>query len=103
MTIELSGTVGQVESTFHTPIHSYLVEGKQYWANAADPQIPEALAPVVAGFASLSSFKPKAQYIRGPSGRYDSKTHTITPTYTIGSATSGYYIFLGPCRRSHNL
>ena len=96
MTIELSGTVGQVESTFHTPIHSYLVGGTQYWANAADPQIPDALAPVVAGFASLGSFRPKAQYIRGPSGRYDSKTHTITPTYTIGSATSGYYIFLGP-------
>ena len=96
MTIELSGTVGQVENAFHTSIHSYLVGGKQYWANATDPQIPETLAPVVAGFASLNSFKPKAQYVRGPSGRYDSKTHTMTPTYTIGSATSGYYIFLGP-------
>ncbi|HET6168822.1 MAG TPA: Ig-like domain repeat protein [Terracidiphilus sp.] len=96
MTIELSGTVGQIENTFHTPIHHYMVAGKQYWANAADPQIPEVLSPVVAGFASLGSFKPKAQFIRGPSGRYDSKTHTITPTYTIGSASSGYYIFLGP-------
>ena len=95
-TIELSGTVGQIENTFHTPIHHYMVGGKQYWANAADPQIPEALSPVVAGFASLGSLKPKAQFIRGPSGRYDSKTHTVTPTYTIGSANSGYYIFLGP-------
>ena len=96
MTIELSGTVGQVQSAFHTSIHSYVIGGKQYWANATDPQIPEALAPVVAGLASLSSFKPRAQYIRGPSGRYDSKTHAITPTYTTGNATSGYYIFLGP-------
>ena len=96
MAIELSGTVGQVQSAFHTSIHSYVIGGKQYWANATDPQIPEALIPVVAGLASLSSFKPRAQFIRGPSGVYDSKTHTITPTYTTGSATSGYYIFLGP-------
>ena len=96
MTIELSGTVGQVQSAFHTSIHSYVIGGKQYWANATDPQIPEALSPVVAGLASLSSFKPRAQFIRGPSGIYDSKTHAITPTYTTGNASSGYYIFLGP-------
>ena len=68
MAIEFSGTVGRVEEAFHTSIHSYLVNGKQHWANAADPQIPSALTPVVAGVASLNSFKPKAQYKRGPSG-----------------------------------
>src|ERR1035437_5885383 len=96
MAIEFSGTVGQVEEAFHTSIHSYLVNGEQQWANAADPQIPNALAPIVAGVASLNSFKPKAQYIRGPSGVYDAQKHTISPTYTIGNTTSGYYIFLGP-------
>ena len=94
--IEFSGTVGQVQSAFHTSLHSYLINGDKYWANATDPQIPIALAPVVAGFAALNSFKPKAQYILGPSGVYDAQTHTITPTYTIGNASSGYYIFLGP-------
>ncbi len=96
MLIELSGTVGQVQNAFHTSIHSYVIGGKEYWANATDPQIPATLDPAVAGLASLSSFGPKAQYIRGPSGVYDSKTHRITPTYTIGSANSQYYIFLGP-------
>jgi len=96
MAIEFSGTAGQVQSAFHTSLHSYVVYGEQYWANASDPQIPSALAPVVAGLASLNSFKPRAQYIRGPSGVYDAKKHTITPTYTTGNDANGLYIFLGP-------
>ncbi len=96
MAIEFSGTVGRVEEAFHTSIHSYLVNGEQHWANAADPQIPSALTPVVAGVASLNSFKPKAQYKRGPSGAFDAQKHTVTPSYTIGDLTDGYYIFLGP-------
>ena len=96
MAIEFAGTVGQVQTAFHTSIHRYVIGGNEFWANVTDPQIPSALSPVVAGLASLNSFKPKAQYIRGPSGVYDAKTHTITPTYTIGDSTDGYYIFLGP-------
>jgi subtilase family serine protease len=96
MAIEFSGTAGQVQSAFHTSIHSYAINGEQYWANAADPQITTALASVVAGLASLNSFKPRAQYILGPSGAYDAKTHIITPTYTAGNTENGYYIFLVP-------
>ena len=96
MAIEFSGSVGQVQSAFHTSLHSYVVNGVQNWANATDPQIPTSLAPVVAGLASLNSFKPRAQYIRGPSATYDTKTHTITPTYTFNNSSGLYYIFLGP-------
>jgi hypothetical protein len=96
MAIEFSGTVGQVQEAFHTSIHSYRVDGKQQWANATDPQIPSALSPVITGLSSLNSFKPKAQYIRGPSGAVDTQKHTITPTYTNGDATNGYYIYVGP-------
>ncbi|MGA2170635.1 MAG: Ig-like domain repeat protein [Terracidiphilus sp.] len=96
MAIEFSGTVGQVQSTFHTTLHSYLIGGVQHWANASDPEIPTALSPVVAGLASLSSFRPRAHYVLGPSGRYDAQTHTITPAYTTGDATNGYYVYLGP-------
>jgi subtilase family serine protease len=40
--IEFSGTAGQVKEAFHTEIHQYEINGKQYWANSADPAIPTA-------------------------------------------------------------
>jgi hypothetical protein len=59
-TIEFTGTVGQVSDAFHTQIHKYLVQGEEHWANASDPQIPSALAPVVAGVATLHNFVKKS-------------------------------------------
>jgi subtilase family serine protease len=56
MVIEFSGTVGQVRSAFHTQIQRFVVDGKEHMANATDPQIPAALAPVVAGIVSLHNF-----------------------------------------------
>ena len=43
-----------------------------------------------------TAFAPKRIFIRGPSGFYNAKGHTITPSYTTGDATNGYYIYLGP-------
>jgi hypothetical protein len=60
MTIDVSGTAGQVGEAFHTEIHRYNVNGEQHIANATDPKIPAALAPVVAGVSSLNDFLPKA-------------------------------------------
>jgi Pro-kumamolisin, activation domain/Bacterial Ig-like domain (group 3) len=54
--IQFSGTAGQVRDAFHTVIHSYMVNGAQHFANSSDPQIPAALAPVVAGVVSLHNF-----------------------------------------------
>ena len=54
--IEFSGNAGQVQAAFHTAIHSYVINGKQHWANASDPSIPQALTPAVAGVASLHNF-----------------------------------------------
>src|SRR3984893_13943991 len=59
LTIDVSGTAGQVREAFHTEIHQYVVNGKQHIANASDPQIPAAMAPVVAGFVALHNFMPK--------------------------------------------
>ncbi|MGH9612532.1 MAG: S53 family peptidase, partial [Bryobacteraceae bacterium] len=36
-----------------------MVKGEQHWANATDPRIPIALAPVVAGVATLNNFRAK--------------------------------------------
>jgi subtilase family serine protease len=59
MTIDVSGTAGQVGEAFHTEIHRYNVNGEQHIANATDSKIPAALAPVVAGVFSLNDFLPK--------------------------------------------
>jgi len=90
-TIEFSGDAAQVQSAFHTPIHSYVVNNAPHWANAEDPSIPTALTPAVAGVRSLHNFYPKPMsHIRGPFKRAQatsqSKPHA---NYTFGSA--------GPC------
>jgi hypothetical protein len=61
--IEFSGTAGQVRTAFGAAIHNYQVGDKAYTANANDPQIPAALAPVVAGIVSLNNF-PRKSHIR---------------------------------------
>lgn len=57
--IEFSGNAGRVRNAFHTEINKFLVNGKERQANASDPQIPAALAPVVAGIVSLHNFPRK--------------------------------------------
>ena len=52
-----SGTAEQVADTFHTEIHRYAVNGAMHIANSQDPQIPSALAPVVAGVLSMHDFR----------------------------------------------
>jgi subtilase family serine protease len=75
--IEFSGTASQLEAALHTQIHKYVVNGESHWANAGDPQIPAALAPVVSGFVSLHNFHAKPTLHR--SGR------TVTATVTPGT------------------
>jgi subtilase family serine protease len=58
MVIDVSGTAGKVRDAFHIEIHNYAIDGANHIANASDPQIPAALEPVIAGFASLHDFMP---------------------------------------------
>lgn len=91
--IEFSGTAEQVRQAFHTEIHEYVVNTEQHIANNADPQIPEALAPVVAGVASLHNFFPKSQAILGRYVRRDAKTGKITPLESFPTKPSPQYGF----------
>jgi len=59
MTIDFSGTAGQVRDAFRTEIHYLDVNGVQHIANMSDPEIPEALAAVVGGVVSLHDFTPR--------------------------------------------
>jgi hypothetical protein len=84
--IEFSGTAAQVQQAFHTEIHRYLVNGVQHTANDRDPQIPAALAPVVAGIASLHNFFPAPQSVLGTFVKKDKKTGMLT---AVHSASGG--------------
>jgi len=89
--IEFSGNAAQVQSAFHTPIHSYVVNGEQHWANASDPAIPEALTPAVVGVRAFHNFFPKPQsHIRGPFQRVTASSQAkARPNYSFQSS--------GPC------
>jgi len=61
--IDFSGTAGEISEAFHTEIHHLNVRGQHHFANISDPQIPEALAPVVLGVVSMHDFKPHADMV----------------------------------------
>jgi subtilase family serine protease len=80
--IGFSGTAGQVGKAFHAPIHNLIVNGKTHLANFNDPEIPAALAPVVAGIAKLNDFMPHGLNVPRPAGKK-------------GVATGGFVAYLG--------
>jgi subtilase family serine protease len=57
--IDFSGSAAQIREAFSTEIHRYQAKGQIHFANAADPQIPAALEPVIEGIVSLHDFKPR--------------------------------------------
>jgi len=83
--IEFSGTAGQVRSAFHTEIHVYATNGEQHYANNLDPQVPAALAPVIAGITPMNDFLP-TPYVRDlGKAVYDPQTHKFVPQWTFPS------------------
>ncbi len=76
--IEFSGTAGMVRTAFRTSMHRYAVQGRQHFANASDPAIPAALAPVVAGIASLNNFPRRAASHKVGNFRHDTVTNRTT-------------------------
>jgi hypothetical protein len=93
--IEFSGTAGAVRQALHTEIHKYAVNGKEYWANASDPQIPAALMPVVAGYASLNNFPREPMIQRVGAFSRSKATGEVKPLFTVTSNNENYYA-LGP-------
>jgi hypothetical protein len=90
--IEFSGTAGQVLSAFHTEIHKYVVKGEEHWANQSDPQIPAALAPVVAGVATLHNFRAKPLHVSPSQTATAAGARSATstsPEYNLGSDVHG--------------
>src|ERR1700728_4716222 len=90
--IQFSGNAAQVQSAFHTAIHSYTIDSKQHWANASYPSIPAALTPAVTGVASLNNFPRKAAHrLTGSFTRNmaTGKLKSVTPEFTYLGGCSG--------------
>jgi subtilase family serine protease len=106
MLIDFSGTAAQVREAFGSEIHHYEVNGVRHMANASDPKIPAALAPVIAGIVSLHDFmphplyKPKPEYTYTASGStYYAVTppdlatiYNLTPLFAAGYTGAGQTI-----------
>jgi hypothetical protein len=89
--IEFSGNVGQVRNAFHTQIHKYVVKGEEHFANASDPAIPEALAPVVKGVVALHNFPIHAQHRRVGSFQRNLATGDVKPLFTYTDLNGTFY------------
>ncbi|MBZ5671790.1 MAG: Ig-like domain repeat protein [Acidobacteriia bacterium] len=94
--IEFSGSAGLVRQGLRTEIHKFAVNGKEHWANVSDPQIPAALAPVVAGFASLNNFPRKPLYRRLGTFSRSKLTGEVQPLFTYPVGYMSYAFALGP-------
>lgn len=82
--VAFSGTAAQVEATFRTPIHRFVVNGESHFANVGDPTVPSALAGVVLGFRGLNNFrlKPRSIFKRVPAKPQYATTsgHLVAPS-----------------------
>jgi len=94
-TLEVTGSAAQFREAFHAQIHSYSVQGMTHYANAADPQIPAALAPVFGGFASLNNFNLKIYSNLLGKATYEPKSGRARPQWTV-SADYGESFVLSP-------
>ena len=74
LTIRFSGKASQVESAFHTEIHSLQVKGVNHIGNMSDPQIPAALSPAVVGVKALHNFFPRPAHHLGSAVQRDAAT-----------------------------
>ncbi len=90
-TVEFSGTAAQVRNAFQTEMHRFAVKGEEHMANVSDPQIPAALAPVVAGVVSLHNFRKRPHLHPIGTVRRMKATGELKPLFTTpsGCGTNG--------------
>jgi subtilase family serine protease len=76
LTIDFSGTAGQVREAFKTEIHYVEAGANVHLANMTNPQIPAALAGAVTGIVALHDFRPHTNY--EPRSSYTFKSGSVT-------------------------
>jgi len=102
--ITFDGTIAQVESTFATEFHLYLVDGDLHYANARDISVPAAMSESVIGMGNINTFRPKPRarvqprFTSSSSGRHflspgDFATiYNLQPLYDAGIDGTGQTI-----------
>src|SRR6266481_1131488 len=101
--IEFSGIAGQVRQAFSTTIQNYEMNGAMYVANASDPQIPAALAPVISGIVSLHNFPKKSHARYVGDAQMDAVSHKLTPLFTLPFGSGTFYgVGPGDCATIYN-
>lgn len=91
--ISFSGTVGQLNTAFHTSIDKFDVHGQAIYANASNPSIPAALAPVVSGIVGMGGIRPHGLSILSGHAHFNPAKHALQPELTE-TGTSGTNYFL---------
>jgi hypothetical protein len=94
--IEFTGTAGQVRNAFHTEIRRFSLKSEVHFANVSDPEIPAALAPVVAGIVSLNNFPIQSHRKRLGTFQKSLKTGETRPLFTFAGCGAGNCYAVGP-------
>ncbi len=94
MFVDFSGTVAQVQTSFHTEIHNLrMATGEERYSAVREAQLPEALTSLVVGFVSLGNITPHTNLVsmRTPiqPGRAGAAQSNAQPDDTSGSS---YYV-----------
>jgi hypothetical protein len=82
MIIDFSGDAGQVAAAFRTEIHNVAARGTTLFANVTNPQVPAALAPVIAGIVGLNNFTPRPNHKKRSDYTFSgcgANCYTVTP------------------------
>jgi hypothetical protein len=92
MYIDFSGTVAQVQQSFHTEIHNVrLATGEIRYGAVNEAQLPEALTPLVVGFIPISNITPHPMVVRaGQQGQ--ATVGSRSPAKPNDTESGNYYV-----------
>jgi subtilase family serine protease len=100
--ITFTGTVGELRDAFHVDIHRLIVNGEAHMATMNEPQVPTALAPVIAGLHKLDDFAPKplhtkeGTFTRDPQTGRATRVNAAEPDKSVPGYTNGSAYMVGP-------
>ena len=93
LSLPVSGTVGQAESAFSTPITKYkLSSGKAGYHNDAPPKVPVTVAPQIEGVLGLDTLTPPKPQISAPQaspGVAQPGVPAVSPSLAAGQPSPG--------------